>query len=183
MIQLILLFIGILYVGWDNVVFAERGNHPNIRKISTCNKSKTTICTIEIWLAYQHKKNDKVLRQRLKDRSIKVIRKTIQFWKRRGGHPPPNIAIGAAISAEDARYAIDLALELNDEIEHLVIQRLNPPHYVAIGTSAWDEKSLIPITPANLKRLRDTNLDTQQFHRLYVELTGEYKSKNIDSFY
>lgn len=149
-----------------------------VQKISTsCEKRNTSICTIEIWLAHKHKKNKRQIRQRLKESSMKVIRNTVQFWRPKGGHPPANIAIGSAVTAKDARFVIDLALELNDNIEYLVLQRLNPPNYVAIATSAWDEKSLISITPDNLKRLRDPGLSTEEFHRLYLDLTGEEKIK------
>lgn len=139
----------------------------------TCDVTKSTVCTIEIWLAHGQKKNNKDIRKTLSDRPIKVLRKTIQYWRARGGHPPTNIAIGNAISAEDARWLIDLAMELNDGVTMLVIQRLNPPNYAAIGTSAWDEKSLIDITPEDLEKLRDPALSTEQFHKLYLELTGE----------
>ncbi|MFQ5482768.1 MAG: hypothetical protein ACE5ER_08410 [Nitrospinaceae bacterium] len=140
---------------------------------SDCDISKTTICTIEMWLAHKQKKNNKEIRQTLKDRSVKVLRQTIQYWRPRGGHPPTNIAIGRGLNAGDARWVIDLALKYNDTVSGLVQQRLNPPNYVAIATSAWDAKSETPISPEELERLRDPALTTEQFHALYVELTGE----------
>jgi hypothetical protein len=140
---------------------------------SGCKIEKTTICTIEIWLERKHKKNNRELRKMLKGESIKVIRNTIQYWPPRGGHPPTNIAIGRSLTAEDARWVIDLALRLNDNINGLIFQRLNPPNYVAIGTSAWDDKSETPITPEQLAQLRDPKLTTKEFHALYVKLTGE----------
>jgi hypothetical protein len=140
---------------------------------SGCPIEKTTICTMEIWLAHPHKKNNQAIRQVLKDKSIKVIRHTIQYWKRRGGHPPTNIALGWELSAEDARWAIGFALKYNDRIDGLIFQRLNPPHYVAVATSAWDEKSETRITPQQLQQLRDPKLTTEEFHALYVKLTGE----------
>lgn len=138
-----------------------------------CDVSRITICTIEIWLAYKHKKDKKEIRAFLKSKSIKVLHHTVQFWKPRGGHPPTNIAIGSGLSAKDARFAIDLALKYNDRIELLVLQFLNPANYVAIATSAWDEAKLIPITEEDLKRLRDPKLNTEAFHELYRHLTGE----------
>ncbi|QPJ60373.1 MAG: hypothetical protein G3M70_00080 [Candidatus Nitronauta litoralis] len=144
----------------------------------SCDTSKSTICTIEMWLAHKQKKHNKEIRQFLKDRPVKVLRRTIQYWRPKGGHPPQNIAIGNGISAEDARWLIDLAIERNDGITMLVVQRLNPPNYAAVGTSAWDEKSLIPITPEELESLRDPSLNTAQFHQLYIKLTGE---ENIPS--
>lgn len=140
---------------------------------ASCDISKTTICTIEMWLSHKQKKKKKELRSYLKSKSIKVLRHTIQYWKPKGGHPPTNIAIGGGLSAEDARLVIDLALQYNDDINGLIHQRLNPPNYVAIATSAWDDNSETPITPDQLAALRDTKLTTEEFHRLYLELTRE----------
>jgi hypothetical protein len=145
----------------------------SVTKTRTCKSDKTSICTIEIWLAYKQKKNNKAIRKELKEKSIKTLRKTIQYWKPKGGHPPTNIAIGGSISAEDARYAIDLAIRLNDNIESLIHQRLNPPNYVAIATSAWDVKSETKISKENLEKLRNPSLKSEEFHKLYRELTGE----------
>ena len=144
----------------------------------TCDTSKITICTSEIWLAHKHKKQKKELRGFLKSKSIKVLNHTIQFWRPKGGHPPTNIAIGSAVSAEDARMAIDFALKYNDRVDLLVLRPLNPPNYVAIATSAWDELSQIPIKPEDLERLRDPKLTTEEFHSLYYELTNEGNVQN-----
>ncbi len=140
---------------------------------SGCKIEKTTICTIEIWLERKHKKNNRDIRKMLKGESIKVLGHTIQYWPPKGGHPPTNIAIGRSLTAEDARWVISLALDLNDNINGLIFQRLNPPHYVAIGTSAWDDNSETPITPEQLEQLRDPKLTTEEFHALYVKLTNE----------
>ena len=143
-----------------------------------CDTSKTTVCTIEIWLAHKHKKQKKELRSFLKARAIKVLNHTIQFWRPKGGHPPTNIAIGSAVSAEDARMVIDFALKYNDRIDLLVLRPLNPPNYAAVATSAWDEMSQIPIKPEDLERLRDPKLTTEEFHSLYYELTNEGNVQN-----
>ena len=140
---------------------------------ASCDTSITTICTIEMWLSHKQKKKKKELRSYLKSKSIKVLRHTIQYWKPKGGHPPTNIAIGGGLSAQDARLVIDLALQYNDEINGLVHQRLNPANYVAIATSAWDDNSETPITQDQLTALRDSKLTTEEFHRLYRELTRE----------
>lgn len=140
---------------------------------SGCKIEQTTVCTIEIWLEFKHKKDDRAIRKMLKEKSLKVIRNTIQYWPPKGGHPPTNIAIGRALSAEDARWVIDLALKLNDNVNGLIFERLNPPYYVAIGTSAWDENSEKKITPEELEQLRDPKLTTEEFHALYIKITGE----------
>jgi hypothetical protein len=147
----------------------------SVIKTGSCKRDKTSICTIEIWLAHKQKKNNKAIRKELKGKFIKTLRKTIQYWKPKGGHPPTNIAIGGGISAEDARYAIELAIKLNDKIDGLIHQRLNPPNYVAIATSAWDIKSETKVSQESLEKLRNPSLKSEEFHKLYRELTGEAK--------
>ena len=145
---------------------------------SPCDTTKTTICTIEIWLGHKHKKNKQAIKELLKLKSLKVLGHTVQYWRPKGGHPPTNIAIGSAVSAADARMAIDFALKYNDELNGLILRPLNPPNYVAVATSAWDEMSEIAITPAELKKLRDPKLTTEDFHSLYYELTNEGNVQN-----
>ena len=89
-----------------------------------CDISKTTICTIEIWLANKHKKKKREIKKYLKSKSLKVLGHTVQYWRPKGGHPPTNIAIGSAVSAEDARLVIDFALKYNDRVDLLVLDRL-----------------------------------------------------------
>jgi len=138
-----------------------------------CKTGKTTICTIEMWLAHKQKKKNRELRKFLKSKSLKVLRHTIQYWKPLGGHPPTNIAIGSGLAVKDAQFVIDLALEYNDKIDGLIFQSLNPPNYAAIATSAWDDKSETKITQEELQKLRDPSLTTEAFHKLYKDLTGE----------
>jgi hypothetical protein len=145
---------------------------------SPCDTSKTTICTIEIWLGHKHKKNKMAIKELLKLKSLKVLGHTVQYWRPKGGHPPTNIAIGSAISAADARFAINFALKFNDRIDGLITRSLNPPNYVAIATSAWDAMSETPITQEELTRLRDPKLTTEEFHSLYYELTNEANVQN-----
>ena len=149
-----------------------------------CDTSKTTVCTIELWLAHKHKKKNREIRKFLKSKQLKVLRHTIQYWKPKGGHPPTNLVIGSMVSARDARLMIDIAIKYNDKIDRLVLRPLNPPNYVAIATSAWDEQSEVLINPEDLEKLRDPKLNTQQFQALYAELTNEVENaKKRDAFY
>ena len=159
--------------------FAESGVYkPN------CDTNKTTVCTIELWLAHKHKKKNREIRKFLKSKQLKVLRHTIQYWKPKGGHPPTNIAIGSMVSARDARLMIDIAIKYNDKIDRLILRPLNPPNYVAIATSAWDEQSEVLINPEDLEKLRDPKLNTEQFQTLYAELTNEVENaKKRDAFY
>ncbi len=143
---------------------------------SPCGERKTTVCTIELWLSHKQKKHNREIRKFLKSKNFKVLRHTIQYWKPKGGHPPTNIAIGSRVSAEDARLVIDIALKYNDKIDRLILRPLNPPNYVAIATSAWDEQSEIFVTQEDLQRLRDPKLTTEEFQALYAELTHEVEN-------
>ena len=150
----------------------------------TCDTNKTTVCTIELWLAHKHKKKNREIRKFLKSKQLKVLRHTIQYWRPKGGHPPTNIAIGSMVSARDARLMIDIAIKYNDNVDRLILRPLNPPNYVAIATSAWDEQSEVLITSEDLKKLRDPKLNTQQFQALYAELTNEVENaKKSAKFY
>ena len=150
----------------------------------SCDISKTTVCTIEMWLAHKHKKDNREIRKFLKSKQLKVLRHTIQYWKPKGGHPPTNMAIGSMVSAKDARLMIDIAIKYNDNVDRLILRPLNPPNYVAIATSAWDEQSEVLITSEDLKKLRDPKLNTQQFQALYAELTNEVENaKKSAKFY
>ena len=80
------------------------------------------------------------------------------------------------VSAKDARFMIDIAVKYNDKVDRLILRPLNPPNYVAIATSAWDEQSEVLITPEDLQKLRDPKLNTQEFHTLYAELTNEIEN-------
>lgn len=154
-------------------LFSLQGFEGQALATEGCESGETTICTIEIWLAHAQKKKNKELRKFLKSNSLKVLRHTIQYWKPLGGHPPTNIAIGSGLAVKDAQFAIDLALQYNDKIDGLIFQSLNPPNYVAIATSAWDDKSETKISPEELEKLRDPSLTTEAFHKLYRDLTGE----------
>ena len=68
---------------------------------------------------------------------------------------------------------IDVAIQYNDNVDRLILRPLNPPNYVAIATSAWDEQSQVLITPKDLENLRDPKLTTEEFQALYAELTNE----------
>tara|TARA_B110000438_G_scaffold22611_1_gene20459 strand:+ start:359 stop:943 length:585 start_codon:yes stop_codon:yes gene_type:complete len=175
--RLIILAIGLLgfWVMLSGSALAVSKEHlfPGPEYKPPCDTSKTTICTIEIWLSHKHKKQKKQIKGYLKSKSLKVLNHTIQIWRRGNGHPPTNIAIGSAISAKDARMAIDIALKYNDKVDTLILRPLNPPNYVAIATSAWDEDSEVSIKPEELAKLRDPQLTTEEFHSLYYELTNE----------
>ena len=126
---------------------------------------------VELFLAKERKGDLDAIGKELEALGITRIRP--QFF--RLGNPPENIAIGKDIPADVARLAIRLAITYNRDIKSLLPEYRFFPDHIVIGTSAFDEKSEIPIRPEDLKRLSDPALSTSQFHDLYRQLTGEDK--------
>lgn len=124
---------------------------------------------VEMFLAKKWKKEGKAIKQKLRDASVKRVK--IQYF--RLGDPPSNIAIGKHIPADIARLAIELALTYNREINTILPEFRFFAHYIAIGSSAFDEQSEIPILPEDLEKLRNPSLSTEEFHAFYRSLTGE----------
>jgi len=126
---------------------------------------------VEVFLASERKNDAAAIQKEFETYSVTRIR--FQFFKL--GNPPENIAIGSNVTADVARLAIRLAVTYNRGIKYLLPQFRFFPHYIAIGTSAFDESFQIPIRLEDLKQLSDPALTTPQFHELYRRLTGEDK--------
>jgi hypothetical protein len=124
---------------------------------------------VEIFLARERKPQLETLQKEFT--ALSVTRVHVQFFKL--GHPPENFAVGPKTPADVARLALQVADRYNDGVKYILAQYRFFPNQVAIGTSAFDEKSQIPITPEDVKRLADPKLTTEQFHTLYRHLTGE----------
>ena len=124
---------------------------------------------VEITLAPGRKADFETIRQAFEAMSISRIHRNFL----RQGHPPRNIVFGKSVPAETAREAIRLAREYNGGITKILPERRFIPHYIGIGTSAFDELVQVPIAPADVDRLADPSLSTEAFHRLYRCLTGE----------
>ena len=131
---------------------------------------------VELFLAPEQKKNIESIKSELN--SLSITRVNVQFF--RLGHPPQNIAIGHNVSAPIARLAIQLATLYNGGIKYLLAEYRLFPNYIAIGTSAFDEASQIPILPQDVERLSNPALSTPEFHALYRKLTGEEKGPSKD---
>jgi len=126
---------------------------------------------VELFLSKGVKNDLDQIKKELNYVSIKRIR--AQFYPL--GNAPQNIAIGRNVSAPVARLAFQLAQTYNQGIQYLLPERLFFPDYIAIGSSAFDEASHVPIEPEDIARLSDPSLTTEQFHTLYRSLTGEDK--------
>ncbi len=146
-----------LFIVFSRTVFAE-GSPDQNKKIF-----------VEIFLAKERKEDLPVIKKKFVDYGIDRI--NAQFF--RVGTPPPNIAIGSKIPAEIARMVIDLAIQYNHGVTHLLPQFRFFPHQISIGTSAFDELVPVAIRPEDLERLKDPTLSDAQFRTLYRQLTRE----------
>jgi hypothetical protein len=126
---------------------------------------------VEIFLSPEHKKDLDKIKKAFE--AVSITRLRAQFF--RAGNPPENIAIGSNVSAPIARLAIHLAITYNRGVKYLLPEYRYFPDHIAIGTSAFDEASQIPIRLEDLDRLSDPSLNTEQFHELYRHFTGEDK--------
>lgn len=96
----------------------------------------------------------------------------VHFQFARMGQPPQNIGLGREVPADKAREVIRLALKYNLGVGILLPERLFPPRFVTIASSNYDDTVEYSIDQSSLARLRDPNLTTDEFHRLYRELTS-----------
>ena len=126
---------------------------------------------VELFLSPEHKSDiDKVKKE---FEAVSINRLRIQVF--RLGNPPENIAIGRNVPADVARLAIRLAITYNRGVKYLLPEYRYFPDHIAIGTSAFDEASQIPIRQEDLEHLSNPTLTTEQFHELYRHLTSEDK--------
>jgi hypothetical protein len=124
---------------------------------------------VEVFLSPDHRDDIPAIKRDFE--ALSVTRLRTQVF--RLGNPPKNIAIGRDVPAPVAQLAIRLAVAYNGGVEFLLPQYRFFPSHVAIGTSAFDEASQIPISPEGLEQLRDPSLTTEAFHDRYRRLTGE----------
>lgn len=96
----------------------------------------------------------------------------VHFQFARMGQPPQNIGLGREVPADKAREVIRLALKYNLGVGILLPERLFPPRFVTIASSNYDDTVEYPIDRENLARLQDPTLTTEEFHRVYRELTS-----------
>lgn len=96
----------------------------------------------------------------------------VHFQFAKLGQPPQNIGLGRDVPADKAREAIRLALKYNLGVGILLPDRLFPPRFVTIASSNYDDTVEFPIDQAALARLQNPNLTTEEFHRLYRDLTS-----------
>ena len=130
--------------------------------------SVPAVSRVEVVLASQYK--DQVAA--LTDEFAQAGMTNVHFQFARRGQPPQNIGLGREVPADKAREDIRLALKYNVGVGILLPERLFPPRFVTIASSNFDDTVEYPIDQAALARLRDETLTTEEFHRLYRDLTS-----------
>ncbi|OAI45446.1 hypothetical protein AYO43_08145 [Nitrospira sp. SCGC AG-212-E16] len=138
-----------------HVVAAEVGSAPAVSRV-------------EVVLASQYKSQVAALT----DEFAQAGMTNVHFQFARMGQPPQNIGLGREVPADKAREVIRFALKYNVGIGILLPERLFPPRFVTIASSNFDDTVEYPIDQATLARLQDENLTTEEFHRLYRDLTS-----------
>ena len=130
--------------------------------------SAPTVSRVEVVLASQYKNQVAALT----DEFAQAGMMNVHFQFARRGQPPQNIGLGREVPADKAREVIRFALKYNLGIGILLPERLFPPRFVTIASSNFDDTVEYPIDQATLARLQDENLTTEEFHRLYRDLTS-----------
>jgi hypothetical protein len=138
-----------------HVVAAEVGSAP-------------TVSRVEVVLASQYKNQVAALTDEFAQAGMTNVH--FQFVRR--GQPPQNVGLGREVPADKAREVIRLALKYNVGVGILLPERLFPPRFVTIASSNFDDTVEYPIDQATLARLQNENLTTEEFHRLYRDLTS-----------
>jgi hypothetical protein len=126
------------------------------------------VSRVEVVLANHHKSQVAMLSEEF----VRAGLTNVHFQFARLGQPPQNIGLGRDVPADKAREAIRLALKYNLGVGILLPERLFPPRFVTIASSNYDDTVEFPIDQAALARLQNPNLTTEEFHRLYRDLTS-----------
>lgn len=120
---------------------------------------------IEAWISKKFKKDRRAILKEFREiNNAKVSMKVFPM-----GDPNKVIAIGRCVPVDIAQQAIEKALKYSGGIQSLVNQRGIPTHWVAIGTTAFDEYSQRKVSEEQVAKLRDGTLTTQGFQSLYEE--------------
>ncbi|MBY0249242.1 MAG: hypothetical protein K2Q17_16400 [Nitrospiraceae bacterium] len=139
-----------------------------ITAVFAAGESVQAVSRVEVVLADQYRNQAAALKEEFAQAGITNVH--FQFAKR--GQPPQNIGLGRDVPADKAREVIRLALKYNLGIGILLPERLFPPRFVTIASSNYDDTVEYPISQEALAKLQAPDLTTEEFHRVYRELTS-----------
>ncbi len=132
------------------------------------NAAVTPVSRVEVVLAYQYRTREADIKKEF----VQAGLTNVHFQYARMGQPPQNIGLGREVPADKAREAIRLALKYNLGVNILLPERLFPPRFITIASSNYDDTVEYPISQETLAKLKDPELNTEAFHRLYRDLTS-----------
>lgn len=130
--------------------------------------SASKVSRVEVVLAHQYRTREAEIKQDFSQAGFANVH--LQFA--RMGQPPQNIGLGREVPADKARAAISLAIKYNLGVGILLPERLFPPRFITIASFNYDDTVEYPINQETLEKLRDPDLSTEAFHRLYRDLTA-----------
>ncbi len=132
------------------------------------NVAVAPVSRVEVVLAYHYRTRE----AEIKKEFVQAGLTNVHFQYARMGQPPQNIGLGREVPADKAREAIRLALKYNLGVSILLPERLFPPRFITIASSNYDDTVEYPISQETLAKLKDPELSTEAFHRLYRDLTS-----------
>lgn len=139
-----------------------------VTAVCAAGESVQAVSRVEVVLADQYRNQVAALKEEFAQAGMTNAH--FQFAKR--GQPPQNIGLGRDVPADKAREVIRLALKYNLGIGILLPERLFPPRFVTIASSNYDDTVEYPINQEALAKLQAPDLTTEEFHRVYRELTS-----------
>ena len=136
-----------------------------------CSSIEDKTVKVEAWMSKQYEKN---LRQIRKEFSA-MGNTQVTLWVYPAKNPSKIVAIGSCVPAYIGRHMIRRAIEYSGGVSSLVNQGFFSSNWIGIGTSLFSENSFRPVTQKQLIQLMDVSLDTQQFQKIYRQLTKQQK--------
>jgi hypothetical protein len=140
-------------------------------KTRDCSPIEDKSVKVEAWMSKQYEKN---LRQ-IRNEFSTMGNTQVTLWVYPAENPSKIVAIGNCVPAYIGRHMIRKAIEYSGGVSSLVNQGFFSSNWIGIGTSLFSENSFRPITQEQLIKLMDVSLDTQQFQKIYRQLTKQKK--------
>ena len=136
-----------------------------------CSSLEEKPVKVEAWMSKQYEKN---LRQ-IRNEFSAMGNTRVTLWVYPAENPSKIVAIGSCVPSYIGRHMLRQAMEYSGGVNSLVNQGFFSSNWIGVGTSLFAESSLRPITQDQLIGLMDISLDTQQFQKIYRQLTTQQK--------
>ena len=140
-------------------------------KTEDCSSIDSKTVKVEAWMSKQYEKN---LRQ-IRNEFSAMGNTRVTLWVYPAENPSKIVAIGSCVPSYIGRHMLRQAMEYSGGVNSLVNQGFFSSNWIGIGTSLFSENSLRLITQDQLSGLMDISLDTQQFQKIYRQLTTQQR--------